>query len=108
MNKDNQIKELAELLCTDCTEFGSCKYANGGCEAVLREANLLYNAGYRQLIECTNDSRCHPVDEFICSNCGFITRDCCRYEIDEDADPPDENCYEFEFKYCPRCGSKVK
>ncbi len=53
-----------------------------------------------------NDSKMHPSDEFICSNCGLITRDNCRYEIDEDADG-DESCYEFEIKYCPRCGRKI-
>lgn len=54
-----------------------------------------------------NITKNHPVDEFICSECGLIMRDCCRYEIDGDADPPDENCYEFEFRYCPRCGVKI-
>ena len=53
-----------------------------------------------------NISKMHPSDEFICSNCGLITRDNCRYEIDEDADG-DETCYEFEIKYCPRCGRKI-
>ena len=56
---------------------------------------------------CTNDSKVHPVDEFICSKCGLILRDLCRYEVDEDAEPPDENCYEFEVKFCPRCGREV-
>lgn len=55
-----------------------------------------------------NISNMHPVDEFICSECGLIMRDLCRYEIDEDADPPDENCFEFEFRYCPRCGVKIE
>lgn len=53
-----------------------------------------------------NDSKMHPSDEFICSNCGLILRENCRYEIDEDADG-DESCYEFEIKYCPRCGRKI-
>lgn len=57
-------------------------------------------------VECKNVSDCHPVDEFICSNCNLIMRDCCRYEIDEDADG-DESCFEFAFRYCPRCGAKV-
>lgn len=54
---------------------------------------------------CENISDCHPVDEFICSKCGLIMRDLQRYEIDEDTN--DESCYEFECKYCPRCGRKV-
>ena len=52
-----------------------------------------------------NDSKLHPSDEFICSNCGLITKENCRYEIDEDTE--DETCYEFEIKYCPRCGRKI-
>ena len=51
-------------------------------------------------------SKMHYSDEFICSECGLIMRECCRYEIDEDADG-DESCYGFEFKYCPRCGAKM-
>ena len=53
-----------------------------------------------------NISKNHPVDEFICSECRLIVRDCCRYEIDEDADG-DESCYEFAFRFCPRCGVKI-
>lgn len=48
----------------------------------------------------------HPSDEFICEKCGLIIRECCRYEIDED--DGDETCYEFPYKFCPRCGMKVK
>lgn len=54
---------------------------------------------------CENISNCNPVDEFICSKCGLIMRELRRYEIDEDIN--DENCYEFEFKYCPRYGRRV-
>ena len=52
-----------------------------------------------------NITEMHPVDEFICSECGIIMRDCCRYEIDED--DGDEICYEFVFRFCPRCGAKI-
>jgi hypothetical protein len=52
-----------------------------------------------------NDSKMHYSDEFICSHCGLITRENCRYEIDEENG--DETCYEFEIKYCPRCGRKI-
>lgn len=62
--------------------------------------------GYRKQVEGENITENHPVDEFICEKCGFITRDCCRYEIDED--DGDEICYEFAYRFCPRCGMKVK
>ena len=54
---------------------------------------------------CRNISDCNPVDELICSECGLIMRELRGYEIDEDTN--DESCYEFEFRYCPRCGRKV-
>ena len=66
----------------------------------------LYNAGYRKQGEGENISQMHPSDEFICEKCGIIIRDCCRYEIDED--DGDETCFEFPYKFCPRCGLKVK
>lgn len=48
----------------------------------------------------------HPTDEFICSECGIVIRDLCRYEYDEDTE--DESCFEFVVKYCPNCGALIK
>lgn len=62
--------------------------------------------GYRKQSVGENISQMHPSDEFICEKCGLIIRECCRYEIDED--DGDEICYEFPYKFCPRCGMKVK
>ena len=52
-----------------------------------------------------NISKNHPVDEFICSECGLIMRDLTEVRIDEDNE--DELYYEFEFAYCPNCGAKI-
>lgn len=52
-----------------------------------------------------NISKQNPVDEFICSECGLVCRDICRYEYDEDAE--DWSCLEWTFSYCPRCGAKI-
>lgn len=52
-----------------------------------------------------NITKRHPVDEFICSECGIVLVDYERLEIDEDDD--DENLYEYEFKFCPNCGAKM-
>lgn len=54
----------------------------------------------------TNISRCHPSDEFICSECGLAMKDICRYVTDEDSG--DESCFEYEIKRCPECGAKIK
>lgn len=69
-------------------------------------AERLVEKGYRKQSEGENITENHPVDEFICSECGLVMRDCGRYEIDED--DGDEICYEFAFKFCPRCGAKMK
>lgn len=53
-----------------------------------------------------NNTETHPVDEFICSECGLIMRDLTEVRIDEENE--DECYYEFEFKYCPNCGAKMK
>ena len=60
---------------------------------------------------CKNLTKENPVDEFICSGCGFMTEDFFRLEIDEDFEEgiyyEERNHHEFEIKYCPNCGAKV-
>ena len=102
MNK--HIEELACIMGRGCDGCKTCISKNK-CE-LIEYAELVFKAGYVKQKECKNISDCHPVDEFICSNCNLIIRDCGRYEIDEDANG-DESYLEFAFKYCPRCGAKV-
>ena len=44
----------------------------------------------------------HPVDQFICSECGAIFEDFSLCKIDEDSG--DKEYYEYELKFCPACG----
>ena len=54
-----------------------------------------------------NDNRnFHEVDEFRCSECGLHLEDWNRHVYDEELD--DEFIKEYEFKYCPNCGAKIK
>lgn len=53
-----------------------------------------------------NESNMRISDEFCCSECGLICKEVDRYEYDEDED--DWHCYEFEFRYCPNCGAKMR
>lgn len=53
---------------------------------------------------CKNITGNNPVDEFICSECGFACGGFHRINVDEDGD---EYFVEFEIKYCPTCGAKV-
>lgn len=52
-----------------------------------------------------NITEMHPVDEFICSECGFMCEDLTEKVYDEDGDY--FYTREYEFKYCPSCGAKM-
>lgn len=48
-------------------------------------------------------------DEFICKTCGIYLKDYIKVVLDEDNDGYiDEQHYEYEPKFCPECGAKVK
>ena len=48
-------------------------------------------------------------DEFICKKCGIYLKDYVKVVLDEDNDGYiDEQHYDYEPKYCPECGAKVK
>lgn len=52
-----------------------------------------------------NATDMHPVDEFICSVCGFICNDYTEAVYDWDGDYTYYR--ECEFKYCPNCGARM-
>lgn len=62
-------------------------------------------AGLQAMAHGRNVTKKHPVDEFICSECGIVLVDYERLEIDKD--DGDENYYEYEFRFCPNCGAKM-
>ena len=48
-------------------------------------------------------------DEFICKKCGIYLKDYVKVVLDEDNDGYiDEQHYEYEPKFCPECGARVK
>lgn len=68
-------------------------------------SEALYKAGYRKTICCKNLTEYNPVDEFICSECGFRTEYFSETRVDRD--DGDITYHLFEIKYCPNCGAKV-
>lgn len=103
-----EITSMAKILCEDYEQCNNCRFSNPESETpctVFSECESLYEAGYRRQRVGENISENHPVDEFVCSECGLIVRDCGRYELDED--DGDEICYEFAFRFCPRCGVAI-
>lgn len=53
-----------------------------------------------------NLTKMNPVDEFICSECGVELCDMTEFRIDVDNE--DECFFEFEVKFCPNCGVKIR
>lgn len=53
-----------------------------------------------------NITKMNPVDEFVCSECGFIMQDFTEVRIDEDTH--DTTYHECYIKYCPHCGAKMQ
>lgn len=112
-----KVKDLIEIFieawqeCKSTPHCAECKYwhkrEKGSLLACLSEryAEKVIEGGYVPVVHGRNFTKKHPVDEFICSECGIVLVDYERLEIDEDDD--DENCYEYEFRFCPNCGAKI-
>lgn len=47
-------------------------------------------------------------DSFICKNCGIRLEDWIKVEVDYEYGYDDYTYPEYEFKFCPECGAKVK
>jgi hypothetical protein len=96
LNKDNQIKELAELICTGCAEYDECEWQHGRCECVLREAHMLHNAGYRKPPTGTwlRNLTIYGNSFWRCSLCGHTE------ELPEGIDPT------IQLPFCT-CGAKM-
>ena len=72
------------------------------CSKVIRNAPA---ADVVEVVHGHNKTSMHPVDEFLCSVCGFCCADYTETKYDEDGDYT-YSC-ECEFDYCPKCGAKM-
>lgn len=104
-----QIEEMAWEICDipRHDSYKSCKECNcyGKCHAMYY-AKRAYDAGYSKQRDGENIGAVHPVDEFKCSVCGITLEGWSRVVTDED--DGELYYYEYEFKYCPNCGAKMK
>lgn len=96
--------------CAVCDMQDKCDFTKETCchELQDRLAELedkIENGTLSERKTCKNITKCHPVDEFICSECGLILQD--YHEIGIDREDGDEYFFEFEIRYCPCCGAKV-
>ena len=87
--------------CKDCIHIGVCVMSQ------LRETCLGFKnkADYVEVKHGENIGEVHPVDEFVCSECGIVLEGWTRVVTDED--DGELFYYEYEFKYCPNCGAKM-
>ncbi|MBQ3543534.1 MAG: hypothetical protein IJA34_00855 [Lachnospiraceae bacterium] len=71
----------------------------------VNEQLLLKSADVVEVVHGHNETSMHPVDEFLCSVCGFCCVDYTETKYNEDGDY--EYSCECEFDYCPKCGAKM-
>lgn len=110
MNIDEQLEELSSIIEQMYVDESVCFsdiYEKEFADALACE---IIDKGYRktddeEMITCTNITQDNPVEEFVCSKCGFIMTELYSITVDDSSGKVD--CYEFEIKYCPNCGAKV-
>lgn len=83
-----------------------------GCkdDVMVQERYIVYLSELRRYKEqekmCEDQATLHPVDEFKCSACGIHLAEWVRKETDEETG--DVTNYEYEPKFCPNCGKKIR
>ena len=87
-NKRDYSKSISEMIEDFCTELSNTRTAD------VAEVKHGYNA-----------TSMNPVDEFVCSECGFICTDFRETVYDEESDYTYYR--ECVFDYCPKCGAKI-
>ena len=101
MNNDNLKKTITKIVAMAILEADELPFV----ETAEYVASELISAGIGKMKTCKNESDNNPVDEFICSECGFMTEDFSEKRVD--MDDGEVTYHEFEFRYCPNCGAKV-
>ena len=92
--------------CKDCIHEKVCKNAYLFKVMPPNVCGYFKNkADYAEVKHGYNKTSMHPVDEFLCSECGFCCADYTETKYDEDGDYT-YSC-ECEFEYCPNCGAKM-
>lgn len=89
-------KALMEALDNDGVIDGFT-YSDG--ETLLQKIQSIQAADVALVKHGRNETQMNPVDEFICSECGFTVQDFEGYDNEE------EVYYEFNPHYCPNCGA---
>lgn len=99
LEADQDKGEYSEL----CENRG----ARDALEGAIYDIRTLKPADVQPVVDTENMATVS--DEFICKKCGIYLKDYVKVVMDEDNDGYiDEQYYEYEPKYCPECGAKVR
>ena len=108
ISRDVALRQLnATCLATDCNNYNgvmcrACAYADA-----MDFIDAIPAADVQPVVDTENMATLS--DEFICKKCGIYLKDYIKVVMDEDNDGYiDEQHYEYEPKFCPECGAKVK
>ena len=97
---------LPSVLMNYCNRFNS-KQLELITEMIYELENSIESADVQLVVDTENMATVS--DEFICQKCGIYLKDYIKVVMDEDNDGYiDEQHYEYEPKFCPECGAKVK
>ena len=97
---------VVKAFCESCSEYidNKCTY-EGACDTSIIATVPV--ADVQPVAETENMATVS--DDFICKKCGIYLKDYVKVVLDEDNDGyVDEQHYEYEPKFCPECGAKVK
>ena len=75
MSKDKHIEEMAKVLCKDCARDAlPCSLTITGimCDAVMEQAEALYNAGYRKSTDVASEIF-EELEKYLVTSCTIYT-----------------------------------
>lgn len=108
MSREKLIEEMIEYLNNTINVERNSYFGKGRIILPIIEAEIILDIlkGYRKQNVCENIIEQNHVDEFQCSECGIVL--CDWTEEKTDVEDGDKTYHEYEFKFCPNCGAKVK
>lgn len=107
MTREDVIKRIKRIL-EECKEHNEDDEI-AVCYVTPFDADALHmaiKALEQEPKECHNENKDYDdCDQFVCSNCGIELQDWHAVERSEDGDI---SYHEYEFRYCPNCGAKIR
>ena len=105
IDADAEIEAIKKYACEDCESYNGIRCRACWADDLIGWIEGAPKVDAVEVVHGRNETKQHPVDEFICSVCGYVCHETHKYVYDEDGE--DWSMYEFEFKYCPNCGAKM-